>query len=501
MQWNGPTPQLSNTDGEDLGKANRGINTFCTYAMTSQNTCFACHVRADGNAGHAPVVTDVDCLMCHSDVYQRKLVLDPDNTVTVINVRDQEKTYLFGMVDEKGNYITEPDFSQMPAGITMTEVARTVHKPTRYTCLRCHAAAGGGDWTKRGDMGWSSVNPEIHEDVHLSADGADLQCVNCHTGSGHRIGGRGIDLRQTEAEAPACMDCHSSRPHSSSDLNRHAEGQVSCQVCHIRAFGKGGKTELSRDWLQPHWNPTFCYGQGGFVGYEIKERYVQPEYVWFDGTSYVYNVGEYIDPGEDGIYHMAVANGLAFDGKSSIVPVKRHFTNIPLHESGKIVPPAIMWMFMTGYFDEAVSKGMDATEGMTASDNYTIVDADAEMLITHGVDTHDRAPQCTECHDNSGHTVDDYGMLPFTRLGYHELPAAVLACTLCHERERMSFKSMHRKHREEVTCTSCHVSEPTGFIDDFVTLCVQCHEQKSWEEESHKKHTEKEIGCSACHTF
>jgi hypothetical protein len=502
MQWNGPTPQLSNTDGEDLGKANRGINTFCTYAMSSRNTCFSCHVRADGNAGHDPVLTDVDCLMCHSDVYQRKLVLDPNDTVTVTNVLGLEQTYLFGMVDDDGNYITEPDFNLMPDGITMVDVARTVHKPTRYTCLRCHAAAGGGDWTKRGDMGWSSVDPNIHEDIHLSPHGADLHCVNCHAAAGHKIGGRGIDLRQTEAEVPTCKACHSSRPHSKSDLNRHAAGQVSCQVCHIREYAKGGKTEISRDWLIPHWNPAFCYGQGGFVGEEVKERYVQPEYVWFDGTSYVYNVGEYINPGENGLYHMAFANGAAFDGESSIVPIKRHFTNIPLHESGKIVPPVIMWMFMTGYFDQAVIEGMRVTDGMEATDSYTMVDADAEMLITHGVDTKDRAPRCTECHDNTGHTPDGDGILPFTKLGYHELPAAVLSCTLCHERERMiSFQSMHRQHREDVTCTSCHISEPTGFIKDLAKLCSSCHDSESWEEDSHEEHLEKEITCSECHSF
>ncbi len=50
MQWSGPTPDLTNTNGEALGKGVGGINTFCTYAMSSKAACFSCHVRADGNA-------------------------------------------------------------------------------------------------------------------------------------------------------------------------------------------------------------------------------------------------------------------------------------------------------------------------------------------------------------------------------------------------------------------------------------------------------------------
>ncbi len=104
MQWKGPTPELTNTDGEWLGKAFKGINTFCTYAMTSQGACFSCHVRADGNAPHPPEVLDVDCLMCHSDIYQRKFVHDPENTLTVVNVLGDTMTYVMEHLDADGNF-------------------------------------------------------------------------------------------------------------------------------------------------------------------------------------------------------------------------------------------------------------------------------------------------------------------------------------------------------------------------------------------------------------
>lgn len=507
MQWSGPTPELTNTNGEAKGKAVDGINTFCTYAMSSKGACFSCHVRADGNAPHAPDVNDVDCLMCHQDTYQRKFVPDPNNNETVTNVLGETKTYVFGAVDAEGNYTTVPDFNKMPAGTTMVDLARTVHKPTRKSCLRCHAKAGGGDWTKRGDMGLSTAAPTVNEDVHMSPDagGADLTCSSCHAEANHKISGRGIDLRQTEAPDPKCSDCHSARPHSSSTLNRHAQGQVSCQVCHIREFGKGGATEMSRNWLEPVWNQAFCSGQGGFVGHEVKESNVKPEYRWFDGTSYVYNVGETIEPNGDGTYTMARANGAAFDGNSKIVPIKDHWTVMPLHESGKMVPPAIMWMFMTGEFDQAVQKGMEDA-GMTGG--YAIVDANAEMLITHGVEPASMAPTCNECHDYSGETPDGTKMVPFGELGYHTWPEKVKNCTLCHEEESMSWQRMHDKHaddddggEESISCQSCHTTEPTGLVKPQSDLCNDCHERKSWKDEGHKKHIKKGYDCTTCHTF
>jgi hypothetical protein len=114
-RWQAPTPELTNTRGEELGKALGGINTFCTYAMSSKNACFSCHVRADGNAPHPAEAKDIDCLMCHSDTYQRKFVADPNNTETVTNVNGETKTYVFGKVDRQGNDHGRPGANRPPA--------------------------------------------------------------------------------------------------------------------------------------------------------------------------------------------------------------------------------------------------------------------------------------------------------------------------------------------------------------------------------------------------
>jgi hypothetical protein len=424
----------------------------------------------------------------------------------VTNVNGIEKTYVFGKVDADGNYTTVPDYTKMPAGTNMVNLARTVHLPTTTSCLRCHAKAGGGDWTKRGDMGMNSAQATVDQDVHLAKDGANLSCVDCHAALNHKIAGRGIDLRQTEAQAPTCAACHTEAPHTSTTLNRHAQGQVSCQVCHIREYAKGGATEMSRDWTLPVWNQAFCSGQGGFVGHEERQSFVKPEYVWFDGTSSVYNVGETIQLDERGVLPMAKANGAPFDGRSNIFPIKRHFSTMPLDANGKIIPPAIMWMFMTGNFDLAVQKGIEeqAGKGIAYTGNYALVPADAEMLITHGVEPKSKAPSCIECHDGSGSTPEGQGMLPFDSLGYHTVPDAVASCTLCHEQKSLQWEVMHQRHRQgSVTCSSCHTAEPTGLVKTQSVLCSSCHEQKSWRtDEGHKKHfVEKKIDCIKCHTF
>ena len=534
MQWSGPTPDLTNTKGEDLGKAVKGINTFCTYAMSSKGACFSCHVRADGNAPHAPDVNDVDCLMCHQDAYQRTFVSDPNNTVTVTNINNETRTYVFGLVDpNSGDYTTVPNYDAMPAGTTMVELARTVHRPTRTSCLRCHAKAGGGDWTKRGDMGLSTKNPTVNEDVHMSPDrgGANMTCSACHVtdpSKPHAVGGRGIDLRQTEAPAPKCTNCHGTNPHGStytpttrtkspSDAfirDRHGNEGVGCMTCHIDAYGKGGATEVSRDWLSPHWNPAFCSGQGGFVGHELKEANVMPEYVLFDGTSYVYNIGDKaVDRDGNGLIDMAKANGKLFDGVTKLVPIKRHLTNTPVNDStNEIVPPTIMWMFMTGNFDEAVQRGMQEF-GYTGS--YTMVEAEAEMMIAHGVAPKSKAKQCTSCHDLSGETRAGYGPVDFGALGYHTWPAKVKDCTLCHSPKSMSWKDMHNKHAEEMgkDCVGCHTTEPTGWVEPKEQLCDNCHSMekalKYWNDPQkiHEEHAESEHSgvmnttCTDCHTF
>jgi len=500
MQWKGTTTELTNAPGQSLGKGTKGINTFCTYAVSSGGACYNCHVRADGNAPHSPSVNDIDCLMCHNDTYKRKTTADPSTAISVTDYLGQIKTYIFGLRDAQGNYFTEPDYALMPVGTTMLDIAKNVHKPTRNSCLRCHAKAAGSDWAKRGDMGVNTAAPTDTQDVHMSPTRGNLSCTACHATASHKIGGRGIDLRATEAVDPKCQDCHGSAPHTTTTkMNTHAAGQVACQVCHIRTFGKGGATEMSRDWLKPVWNPTFCNGQGGFVGEEIKVSNVKPEYRFFDGTSYVYNTGETTTKNADGSVTMAKANGKIFDGKSKIVPIKNHKSALPILADGRIVPPMINWMFMTGIFDKAVQEGMK-DQGMTGS--YTMTPVNAEMLITHGVEPKTMAPKCAECHGTSTGTGHNNLMIPFTALGYHEMPASAKGCTMCHSKKSLAWQQYHDKHRSALKCYACHSKAPVGLVAPTSTLCKQCHSLQTGSSQSvHKRHLQQGKACTVCHVY
>jgi hypothetical protein len=235
------------------------------------------------------------------------------------------------------------------------------------------------------------------------------------------------------------------------------------------------------------------------VGKEVKASHVLPEYRWFDGTSQVYNIGEKLSPNPDGTYTMARANGEAFDGKSQIVPIKNHWSVMPLSDDGQVVPPVIMRMFMTGSFDGAIRSGMNE-QGM--SGGYSMVNANAEMLLSHGVDPKSAAPSCGECHAGTGKS--DL-MIPFSDLGYHTFPAKVANCTLCHEKESLNWESVHNRHvrSERLSCTQCHTTEPTGFIKPAQQLCASCHryEEPEDRDELHEEHIEKGLTCKSCHTF
>lgn len=156
---------------------------------------------------------------------------------------------------------------------------------------------------------------------------------------------------------------------------------------------------------------------------------------------------------------------------------------------------------MTGNFDDAVQTGMQDA-GLTG--NYSMVDAYAEMLITHGVEPISNAPSCSECHDGSGQTPDGTNMIPFSALGYHKFPSTNM-CSLCHSSENMHWDDMHNKHVDDkrIACASCHTTPPKGLASTRSSLCASCHEYESESnpQRIHSRHVKRNINCSTCHKF
>ena len=167
-------------------------------------------------------VNDVDCLMCHSDTYQRA-VGPLTGSITVTDWQGTTKTVKVPEKNAQGDYTMMPRYDLMPPGTTLEQLAQNVQLPTRATCLKCHAKAGGADGAKRGDISSANANPSLTSDVHMSPQGGDFACQTCHVTQDHKIAGKGIDLRISEGTVKACADCHSAKPHSDTKLDKHTD--------------------------------------------------------------------------------------------------------------------------------------------------------------------------------------------------------------------------------------------------------------------------------------
>ena len=117
-----------------------------------------------------------------------------------------------------------------------------------------------------------------------------------------------------------------------------------------------------------------------------------PRYTFWNGTSYVYNLADVIDPQPDGSYAMAKANGSINGTGSKLYPIKLHQSVQPRHDAtGRMVQYDVLWNFMTGKYQEAADRGVTFM-GLTGPSSW--VRATAEQLITHGVEPSDNALAC-----------------------------------------------------------------------------------------------------------
>ena len=130
-----------------------------------------------------------------------------------------------------------------------------------------------------------------------------------------------------------------------------------------------------------------------------------------------------------------------------------------------------------------------------------MVPVKAEMLITHGVEPKTMAPKCAECHGTmTGH---NNLMVPFTALGFHQLPTSAKGCTMCHSKKTLSWESTHDTHvrvKVKMKCWTCHSPTPKSLKSPTSTLCKTCHSLESASSaDVHKKHLPKGYVCTTCH--
>jgi hypothetical protein len=446
-QWTGDASETIGLDSGEAGKLG-GINDFCIYpdinwigkltnvdGLQVDGGCAKCHVGLGEKPSPEPTqsqLENIDCLICHSDSYKRKVDGSP------------------------GNFRFVPDTEKMTVSIDQAAVDITL--PSKDSCLNCHTKAGGGNNFKRGDIEETHRNPSRSFDVHMSSKtdgGAGLSCLDCHTAQAHKIAGRGSDLRPRESQTEvSCTQCHGDAPHGSGDINKHT-ARVNCTVCHIPHFAKVAATDMNRDWSAPG---DFVAAKGLYEPTHEKGTNVLPVYRFFNGMSSFYQFGAAAEPGPDGRIVMSAPIGGVGDEGAKIFAFKKHLATQPIETGGgRLLPLKIGKFFETGIIDEAVALGAAAV-GWNYN-GHEFADTERYMGLFHEVAPQEDALSCSSCH-NGGTRLD------FAALGYtpKETNNGRRLCASCHEDESGTwsqtefFDKVHERHvaREKYDCSNCH---------------------------------------------
>jgi hypothetical protein len=405
-QWRGGTPDVVNSHGAKQGKLTM-VNDFCTNPMPSwigeirsedgkvlASGCSKCHA----GLGLMPSeeltreqLENIDCLICHASGYQRGVYQNDD-----------------------GSWEWRPILWKNPEGLD--SVSKRISRPTRTMCLRCHSASGGGPNYKRGDLEYTLTEPDREFDVHMSEDGANLQCADCHADQNHRVKGRGADLASTDAPGTrlTCDSgaCHDSEPHAQELLNRHGR-RVNCTVCHISTFARNEPTDMMRDWSNVH----FSEEKGKYVYTAKLGTDVVPSYAWFNGTSRIQLPGQPVERGADGVVMMAVPMGSKDDPTARLSAFKVHKAKLPvLDGKGWLLPVAVDELYLHGDVDRAVKDATESLYGISDA-SYSWSDTVRYMSINHEVQPAVYALGCLDCHGPDGR-------LDWVALGYESDPMA-----------------------------------------------------------------------------
>ncbi|MCC6145353.1 MAG: hypothetical protein IT368_16225 [Candidatus Hydrogenedentes bacterium] len=446
-QWYGETPDVVNMD--EGGKLT-GMNDFCTGpainwiglltnldGLQVSGGCAQCHVGF--GAKPTPEVSqaqleNIDCLMCHSRHWKRKVIKNED-----------------------GSFAFAADEDKMQ--VSLLEAITDIERVSSDTCISCHAYAGGGQNNKRGDIEEAHRNASREFDVHMapkSAGGAGLVCTDCHTVENHRFAGRGIDLRPTDLDVDVrCTNCHDAAPHASGRLNAHT-ARVDCTTCHIPHFSRGSTTEMHRDFSVPEVHPVKKLYEPTLE----REANVVPEYAFSDGTSYIYDLGTtgLLDPVTERVSMARPVADIDTPG-AKIFPYKLHTAYQPMtNDTGWLIPLKMGIYFQTANVDGSIRTGAQQY-GWDISAGYTYVDVERYMGIYHEVAPAEDALSCSDCHG-------DTGRVDFGRLGYtpKETFANKPLCASCHEDRSNEyspaefFMEVHEEHVTEhpFDCSICH---------------------------------------------
>lgn len=400
---------------QKLGKKNV-INNFCTSISTNQTFCSACHVGYGWSDDSFDFTSEanVDCLVCHDTTGEYKKIP--------------------GLSGHPNYERMEwpPHSGKFREPVDLKKIAQNVGKTSRATCGACHFYGGGGNAVKHGDLDNSLANPLRYLDIHMDSKGLNFSCGKCHLSDSHEVSGsryaptaaddKGVLMRgKTDGRNPTtCVACHGNSPHEGNNfvtakLNAHTD-KIACQTCHIPEFARGNvSTKMTWDWstagkLDEQGHPIKQMASDGQVSYDSKkghftfDRYVIPEYVWFNGNIKYTLFGEKVTEDKVKINDF---QGSADDPDSRIWPVKVFRGKQPydvgnetlavFHTAGK--DDSAYW----GNFDwdKALKVGMQS-QGINYSGDMKFVETEMSWPITHMVAPKDDALSCQQCHKENG---------------------------------------------------------------------------------------------------
>ena len=420
---------------------NNVMNNFCLGTNSNQQSCAKCHIGYGMTSSHFDFnnARHVDCMVCHdnSDEYLKGASMAgyPDRTVNLENV------------------------------------AQSVGSPKKSNCGSCHSFGGGGNNVKHGDLEVALNSCSREVDVHMGANGMNMECVACHTAENHNIIGKLYSVSSDNSNRATCEQCHTSTPHLSDVINRHGS-RVSCQACHIPVYAKVNSTKMSWNWSdagklkdgKPYeeedslGNHDYMSIKGSFVW----ARNVKPDYIWFNGTADHYILGDTI---KSVPVQMNTLNGSHSDRHSKIVPVKIHVGD-QIYDKvyNRLVQPKLYgeaegdsayWQDFN--WDEAVAAGMKES-GLLYSGQYGFVKTEMYWPINHMVSPKSQSVSCAECHTpNNGRLAKLTGFYlpgrdrnkPLDFLGYWMFILALIA-VFGHAAIRISMNIAKNKFEKQI---------------------------------------------------
>jgi len=172
--WN--WERVSFVEGRGISSAGKKnvMNNFCIGTNSNEKSCAKCHIGFGMNNSRFDFnnARNVDCMVCH----------------------DNSEEYLKG--SEMAGY---PDRS-----VNLEAVAQSVGVPKKSNCGSCHFFGGGGNNVKHGDLESSQLSCSRDVDVHMGANGMNMECVACHTAKNHKILGKLYSVSSDNSNHSTC---------------------------------------------------------------------------------------------------------------------------------------------------------------------------------------------------------------------------------------------------------------------------------------------------------